>query len=70
MAIELQSDEGKEILRNIKIIRRHLEPEVVAREDAEKARNLKTATRAYRAREADASWQIRRTPLAPIEPRE
>jgi len=48
ISIELQGEEGKEILRNIKTIRQHFEPEVVAKEDAEKARKLKAATRSYR----------------------
>jgi hypothetical protein len=57
MSIELQSDEGKKILQNIKIIRRHFEPKVVAHEEAQQLRKARAAARLYRGRGDDASWQ-------------
>jgi len=65
--MELQTDEGKEILRSIRTIRQRIEPEVVATEDAEKARKLKAATRAYRARGVGALYGrcLRSTDLFP-----
>ena len=54
----LKSDEGREILKNIRVFRQRREPEVVAKEDAAKARTTKAATRAYKARGAAASWQM------------
>jgi hypothetical protein len=54
----LNSDEGREILKNIRTLRQRFESEVVAKEDAAKARKAKAATTACKARGAGASWQM------------
>jgi hypothetical protein len=54
----LKSDEGKEILKNIRTLRERFVPEVVAKEDASRARRAKVAKGAYRARGGSASWQM------------
>jgi hypothetical protein len=54
----LDSDEGREVLKNIRAARQLFEPEVVAKEDAARARKARAATRGYKARGAGASWQI------------
>jgi len=45
----LNSDEGREILKNIRTLRERFEPEVMAKEDAAKARKAQAGIRAYKA---------------------
>jgi hypothetical protein len=54
----LKSDEGREILKNIRTLRQRFEPEVMAKEDAAKARKARVMTRAYKAQGAGASWKM------------
>ena len=46
----LDNEDGKQILANIRTLRERFEPEVVAKEDALKARRTKAAARAGKAR--------------------
>lgn len=55
---ELQTEEGEHILQNIKALRQRFEPEVVAKEKASRPRPAKVVKGVYRARAADASWQM------------
>ncbi|MGX1412791.1 recombinase family protein [Bradyrhizobium elkanii] len=53
---ELQTEDGQRILHNIKLLRRHFEPGVVAEDEASRSRRAKAAKGAYRARGDDATF--------------
>jgi hypothetical protein len=46
----LDNEDGEKILANIKTLREKFEPEIVAKEDAERARRVKAFARVGRAR--------------------
>lgn len=53
---ELQTEDGQQILQNIRLLRRRFEPEVVAKDVAFRSRRGKAGTGVYRARLDDAPY--------------
>ena len=58
--LSLDNEDGEEILANIRTLRETFEPEVVAKEDAERARRAKADSRGRRGRGAYAPYRWRR----------
>jgi hypothetical protein len=54
---ELETEDGRRILHNIKLLRRRFEPEAVAKEEASRSLRAKGARSIYRARGEDAPYQ-------------
>lgn len=47
----LDDEDGKQVRANIRVLRERFEPEILALQDAERARRAKAAARGHRARE-------------------
>jgi hypothetical protein len=53
-----QTDEGKYTFKNIRFLREHWEPEVVAKEKSSRSRPATVAKGACRPQATDGSWQM------------